>query len=198
MVSQISHSPAPKRRNQSLLHFPPFKSERKNISPCENPNNHGELRYKQTAPKTEPSIKSECLNIERCFLKPLNLSVRPVSGTNVEPWSETFMWNLHAESLCEALIRKLHDKPFCETFTYIRMWNLSLELWNLFLWNLRTCKSGTFITHRLGRSERGDRHAALSHGWTEQEEWGTIPRPKTAPEAHPKRTIGAQYRTKAM
>ena len=28
------------------------------------------------------------------------------------------------EPLCEALIRNLHDKPFCETF----MWNLDVEL----------------------------------------------------------------------
>ena len=29
------------------------------ISPCENPNSHGEIQYRQTAPKTEPSIKSK-------------------------------------------------------------------------------------------------------------------------------------------
>ena len=34
------------------------KKKRK-ISPCENPNSRGELQYKQTAPKTEPSIKSK-------------------------------------------------------------------------------------------------------------------------------------------
>ena len=66
------------------------------------------------------------------FLKPLNLYVRPVSGTLM--WNILIlMWNLdlkplcgnfYVEPLCEAFIRDLHDKPFCETFI---MWNLYVE-----------------------------------------------------------------------
>ena len=61
------------------------------------------------------------------FLILLNLYVRPVSGTSM--WNLlTLMWNLDPKpscgtfmrkSLCEAVIRNLHDKPFCETFIYV-------------------------------------------------------------------------------
>ena len=140
----------------------------------------------QTAPKTEPSIKSKSaehktktslhlepqkrlveplnfkplrLNIELFLLKPLNLYVRPVSGT--------FMWNLLAlmwnldpksscgtfmrKSLCEVFIRNFHDKPFCKTF----MWNLYVELreaesfCGTFLWNLGTFICGTWELVRV-------------------------------------------------
>ena len=87
------------------------------------------------------------------FLKPLNLFVRPVSGTFM--WNLlTLMWNLDPKpscgtfmqkSLCEAFIRNLHDKPFCETF----MWNLYVKLW----WLLRV----------EPLSLRGTRHSALMH-----------------------------------
>ena len=88
--------------------------------------------YKQSAPKTEPSIKRKSENIKRkyhleplsgalqtsggtfkfqtftskyraIFLKPLNFYVRPVSGT--------FMWNLLA------LMWNLAPKPSCGTLT---------------------------------------------------------------------------------
>ena len=71
---------------------------------------------------------------------------------DVEPWSEilcgtstrklcvrllsgTFMTNLFAKRFCETLMR-------CGTLgTWIILWNFSLEPWNLYLWNLGTCKS---------------------------------------------------------
>ena len=43
-----------------LRKFRDFDKEKKQrINPCENPNSRGELQYTQTAPKTEPPIKSE-------------------------------------------------------------------------------------------------------------------------------------------
>ena len=107
------------------------------------------------------TFKSLRLNIELFCLKPLNLYVRPVSGT--------FMWNLLAlmwnlvskpscgtftrKTLCEAFIRNLHTNLFakrlCGTFMWnfgnLNLWNLSLEPSNLYLWNLGTCKSGTVM-----------------------------------------------------
>ena len=77
-----------------------------------------------------------------------NLCVEPFN-LNVEPWSEpscgTFTW----KSLCEAFIRSLHDKPFCETF----MWNLYVELQEPeSLGNPGTFKSGPFMWN-LGKPE---------------------------------------------
>ena len=87
---------------------------------------------------------------ELFFLKPLNLYVRPVSGT--------FMWNLDPKPSCGTLMRKsiyvkllygtfmtnLFAKCLCGTSgTWIILWSLSLEPWNLYLWNLGTCESGT-------------------------------------------------------
>ena len=103
------------------------------------------------------------LNIELCFWKlwtfMFDLYLEPLWET-FEPWCGTLIWNLCAEPLCEAFIRNLHDKPFCETFIYVEpwcgtsgtwiiLWNLSLEPWNLYLWNLGTCKRGTFILGNL-------------------------------------------------
>ena len=81
------------------------------------------------------------------FLKPLN-HVRPVSGTFV--WNLlNLMWNLDPKPLCGTSMRDLYVKllsrtfrtPVCKTF----MWNLSLEPWKLYLWNLGTCKCETFM-----------------------------------------------------
>ena len=78
---------------------------------------------------------------------------------DVEPWSETIVRNLYEEPLCEAFIRNLHDKPFCEMFMWNlyaplcgTSWDLFLEPWNLYLWNLGTRKSGT-CTWNLGELE---------------------------------------------
>ena len=81
------------------------------------------------------------------FLKPLNLYVRPVSGTFA--WNLlTLMWNLDPKPLCETFMWNLYVKLLSGTFmTNVfakRLWNLSLEPWNLYLWNLGTSKSGTF------------------------------------------------------
>ena len=88
---------------------------------CENPNSRNELQYKPSAPKTEPSIKSKSAEQKTkasfrtsiwglknvwwnlkfqiftskyrvTFLKPLNLYVRPVSGTCMRNLL-TLMWN---------------------------------------------------------------------------------------------------------
>ena len=179
LVGIKKHTQSPAPQNDGLI----------KISPCENPNSHGELQYKQTAPKTEPSIQMKKCRIkwkhhleplsaalkrlvEPFNVKPLRLNIEiiysetsaPLCSTwiwnlcvepfnlDVEPWSETYMWNLWAESFCEAceaFIQYLHDKPFCETF----MWNLSLEPWNLYSWNLGTCKSGTWNVESLGELE---------------------------------------------
>ena len=137
------------------------------ISPCENPNSRGELQYRQTAPKMEPSIKSKSAehktkasfrtsiwSLETSggsfkfqtftskytvfFLTPLNLYVRPVSGTFM--WNRlTLMWNLDLKPLCSTFTRNLYVKFFSGAF----MTNLVLQtsrtwiiLWSLSLWKL--------------------------------------------------------------
>ena len=67
------------------------------------------------------------------------------------------------------------------------------------MWNwgscisMRTFKSGTFISRRLGSSERGARLAALTHRWGRQLQGGTIPNPKGTGRCDPK-SSGTQYR----
>ena len=147
----------------------------------------GELQYKPTAPNTEPSIKSKSAEHKTkasfrtsiwglknvwwraIFLKPLNLYVRPVSGTFM--WNLlTLMWSLDLKPLCGILfgnlyvkllsgtfmtnlLRNIYLEPLCGTSgTWIILWNLSMEPWNLFLWNPGTCESGTFMWN-LGEPE---------------------------------------------
>ena len=139
---------------------------------CENPTTAVNLEYKQTAPRTEPSINSNSaehktntacrtpiwslksvwwnlwisnnlrLNIELFFWNLWDLHLEPEAfSLDVEPWSETFMWNLYKNFfMWSFIVRNLHDKPFCETF----VWNLYVELQEpesfcgTFLWNLGT------------------------------------------------------------
>ena len=57
----------------------------------------------------------------------------------------------------------LFAKRLCGTSgTWIILWNLSLKPWNLILWNLGTCKSGTFMCN-LGKPGSRFRAAAPNH-----------------------------------
>ena len=142
---------------------PTNETKNTKISPCQSPNSRGELQYKQTTPKTEPSIKVKVRNIKRkhhleplylesgalktcggtfkfqtfkskyraIFLKPLNLYVRPASGTFM--WNLlTLMWNLALKPLCGTFTRNLYVKLLSGTF----MTNLfAKRLCETFMWN---------------------------------------------------------------
>ena len=139
----------------------------------------GELQYQQTAPKTdgalskvkvqniklkhhleplsgaskrlvEPlSFKPLRLNVELLSLKPLNLYVRPVSGTfmwTFSPWCGTLIWNLCAEPLRGTFMWSFYPELSWQTFlrnVYVEP--LFVEPWETwtFMCNQRTFKSGT-------------------------------------------------------
>ena len=127
------------------------------------------IKSKSAEHKTKASLRTFKFETftSKCrvtFLKFLNLYVPPVIIWNlcvepfsldVEPWSETFMWNLYAEIFIwsfypehswQTCLRKVYVEPLCGTSgTWIILSNLSQEPWNLYLWNLGTWKSGTFM-----------------------------------------------------